>query len=137
MHFDSKIINELDEVEGISMIKERVAVSVSVPEDDEREDVLLGVVIAESSKGIDQIQESSNLLEFYYVIENIIAVCVDTTASNTGGKNGAIQLLSEFVLRRKIMWLLCRKHVYERHITHFIESDTGKTKGPSKEMYAK
>ena len=37
------------------MIKERVAVSVSVPEDDEREDVLLGVVIVESSKRIEQI----------------------------------------------------------------------------------
>ena len=37
------------------MIKERVAVSMSVPEDDEREDVLLGVVIAESSKRIEQI----------------------------------------------------------------------------------
>ena len=49
--------------------------------------------------------------------------------------NGAIQLLREFVLQKKVLWLLCRRHIYERHITHLVQAITGKTKAPRKDLY--
>lgn len=57
---------------------------------------------------------------------NIIGMCFDTTASNTGVNQGSGTYV-EADLEKACLWLACRHHIGERHITH---ADTI-TRGPS------
>ena len=62
-----------------------------------KDDLLLGFIPACSlGKGEDMTAvNTQNVLEYCDIAENIIAICADTTASNTGSKNGAIVILSQ------------------------------------------
>ena len=62
-----------------------------------KDDLLLGIIPACSSgKGEDiTAVNTQNVLEYCDIAENIIAICADTTVSNTGSKNGAIVILSQ------------------------------------------
>ena len=53
LHIDNKLCNEWDVKNNITVIMERIAVSVTAPEDDNSSDILLGVFQANSSKGKD------------------------------------------------------------------------------------
>ena len=76
-----------------------------------------------------------NVLEYYDIAENIIAICADTTASNTGSKNGAIVILSQ-VLGQPFIWFLCRHHIAEIHISWCFKAlFKERTVGPSKQVY--
>lgn len=137
LHFDGKIVKELCEDKNISVECERIAVSVTSPAFESMDDVLLGVVQAESSKGYDQAHLLLNLLEYYIIADQIFAVCCDTTSSNTGVHSGAIQILTE-ILDLPLVWIMCRHHVYEVHVSHFMEALTGqKTKGPRRQLYVR
>jgi len=48
----------------------------------------------------------------WYLIQNVQALCSDTTASNTGRINGACVLL-DHLLEREILYIPCRHHIYE------------------------
>jgi hypothetical protein len=74
--------------------------------DIEGEDILLGVVQAASSKGCDQAEVILNLLEYYNIVDQIYAVCCDTTSSNTGVFSGAITVLTN-ILNTPLLWFLC------------------------------
>ncbi len=88
-----------------------------------------------NGKGSVQADAVFNLLEEWNIEENIIGVCTDTTASNTGRLSGAIVKLQE-KLSRPLLWLMCRRHSYERHICHGFNAITGqKSKGPCKNIY--
>ena len=101
------------------------------------DDILLGVVQAASSKGSDQGDVILNLVEYYDIVDQIFAVCCDTTSSNTGVFSGAIVLLST-ILDTPLLWFLCRRHMLEVHISHFMEALTGeKTKAPRRGLYVK
>jgi len=58
----------------------------------------------------------------------------DTTASNTGRWRGACALIESF-LRRAILWIPCRHHIYELHIKHVAECVTGQTKDPGVKIF--
>ena len=137
LHFDTKLLEQI--TSGLNIIQkiERLAVSVSSPDDDTMEDHLLGVVQCPSSKGVDQAEQVHNLLEYYGCTEQIIGICCDTTASNTGGVNGAVQILKD-ILKLPILWIMCRRHIYEVHVSHYMAALTGeKTKGPRRALYVK
>ena len=88
-----------------------------------------------NGKGSVQADAVFNILEEWNIEENIITVCTDTTASNTGRLSGAIVKLQE-KLSRPLLWLMCRSHSYERHICHGFNAITGKkSKGPCKNIY--
>ena len=53
LHFDGKQIKEMEENLNITVTVERIAISVTSPDIDDTNDILLGVVQAESSKGVD------------------------------------------------------------------------------------
>jgi hypothetical protein len=59
------------------------------------DDILLGVIQAASSKSSDQSDVILNLLEYYDIVDQIFAVCCDTTSSNTYVFSGAIVLLPQ------------------------------------------
>lgn len=135
VHFDGKQVKEIAEDLNITLNVERISVSVTSPDMNDTNDILLGVVQADSSKGQDQALVILNLLEYYDITEQIYAVCCDTTASNTGAFSGAIALLSS-TLNVPLLWFLCRRHMLEVHISHFMEALTGeKTKGPRRTLY--
>jgi hypothetical protein len=135
LHFDGKLVKQIEENLDVTVTVERIAVSVTSPDMEDKDDILLGVVQAESSKGSDQAHVILNLLEYYEVADQIFAICCDTTSSNTGAFSGAITVLTQ-VLNAPLLWILCRHHIYEVHMTHFMEELTGeKTKGPRRTLY--
>src|SRR6218665_3693595 len=118
---------------------EGIAVSVTSPQFGDNGVLLLGVVLLDSSKGSDQAYNILCLLEYYEICDQIFAihVCCETTSSNTGVHIGAVQILST-TLNAQMLWLMCRHHIYEVHISHFMEALTGqKTKGPRRQLYVR
>lgn len=47
------------------------------------------------------------------VLEHIVSMVFDTTATNSGHTNGACAIFELEHLKRKILWLACRHHVHE------------------------
>jgi hypothetical protein len=80
-----------------------------------------------------------NLLEYYNIVDQIYAVCCDTTNSNNGAFSGAITVpVLANILNTPLLWFLCRRHMLEFDISHFMGALTGeKTKGPRRGMYVK
>ncbi|XP_065656789.1 uncharacterized protein LOC136082200 [Hydra vulgaris] len=135
LHFDSKLVKEIEEKLKITVKKERVAISVTSPEFTTKDNRLLGIIPVESTKGKNQAIVIQNILEYFEIADNIIGVCTDTTSSNTGRLNGAIIIISR-ILNKCLFWFMCRHHIYELHINHAIQAITKvKSKGPSKSMY--
>ena len=135
LHFDGKIVKEMSDLKNICNDVERIAISVTSPDFHVKDDILLGIIQSESSKQSDQAEIILKLLEYYEISEQIVAVCTDTTSSNTGVKSGAIVLLSN-VLGVPLLWLMCRHHIFEVHISHFMTAVTGeKTKSPRRALY--
>ena len=134
VHFDGKQVKQMEEEHNITVNVERIAVSVTSPDLEQSADILLGVLQTESSKGVDQAEGILSLLE-YEIVDQVIGVCCDTTASNTGSNSGAIVYLAELV-DKPLLWFLCRRHILGVHISHFMEALTGeKTKGPRRPLY--
>jgi hypothetical protein len=65
------------------------------PDFGDSDDILLGVVQAASYKSSDQADVILNLLEYYDIVDQIFAVCCNTTSSNTCVFFGAIVLLPQ------------------------------------------
>jgi hypothetical protein len=107
-----------------------IAISVTSPDLEDADDILLGVFQAVSSKGSDQADVILNLLEQYDIVDQTFAVCCDTTSSNTIVFSGAIVLLCT-ILNTLLLRFPCRRHMLAVNISHFIGSFTGeKTKAP-------
>ena len=130
-------MKQIEEDLKITASEERIAVSVTSPDMDDTDDVLHGVFQTASSKGSDQTVAILNLLEYFNIVDQIFAACCDTTACNTGIHSGAFVILSS-ILNTPLLWFLCRRHMLEIHISHFMEALTEeKTKGPRKGLYVK
>jgi hypothetical protein len=136
LHFDTKIVRQYTTEKGISTNEERLAISCSSPESGPL-DFLLGILEISSSKGSDQAIVIQNILEYYEMSEQIIGVCTDTASSNTGKQQGAINNLVVHAFEKPVLWLMCRHHIYERHVAHVMRVIFGATKGPSKTLYIK
>jgi hypothetical protein len=64
------------------------------PDKGENYNFLIGFAQAQSSKGSDQAYVILNLLYYYEVVDQMFAICCDTTSTNTGAFSGAISVLS-------------------------------------------
>ena len=58
----------------------------------------------------------------------------DTTSSNTGAELGACKFIEDW-RKSPIMWLACRHHVAELHISKVVHVVTGNTKEPGVIMF--
>lgn len=135
LHFDGKIIKHIEEESQQCTSADRIAISVTSPEFGHKEDLLLGVVPSQSGKSADCAICIQNLCEYFEVCDGIFGICADTTAANTGRKNGAIVILAQ-VLQKPFLWLLCRHHISELMIKACYQAVTGeKTVGPSRKMF--
>ena len=134
VHFDTKILKRYDWEKGISKYEDRIAISASSPESGPL-DFLLGILKVESSKGSDQAIAIQTMLEYYEMSDQIIGLCSDATSSNTGKNKGAVSIIISYALKRPVLWLMCRHHIYERHMAHVMKEIFGPTSSPSKKLY--
>nr|XP_047142900.1 uncharacterized protein LOC124817136 [Hydra vulgaris] len=121
LHFDGKILKHIEEYTRQATTADRLSVSVTSPEFETKDDLLLGVVPTHSGKGIDIAISIMNLLKYFEICDYIVGFCSDTTVSNTGWKSGAITIMARF-LGKPFLWLLCRHHIAEINITWALKA---------------
>jgi len=73
---------------------------------------LLGIVKIPYGPGLAQANATFQLLNMWEVAVDIVGMCLDTTASNTGFKNGACVLLEQ-QMERYLLYFACRHHMHE------------------------
>ncbi|XP_031781453.1 uncharacterized protein LOC116416627 [Nasonia vitripennis] len=95
---------------------------------------LLGIPNISSSRGINQAQAVFDTLNDWSLLENIEALCCDSTASNTGRINGACVLL-ERLIDKDLFYFICRHHIYELVLRSTFEIKFGKTAGPEVQLF--
>lgn len=95
---------------------------------------LLGIPVIPDSTGVAQHLAVVDLLEDWGILKNVIGLCFDTTASNTGRLKGSATLI-ESTVGHSVLWLACRHHVYEVHVKHVSDSIIGKGNSPSEALF--
>jgi len=119
LHWDGKI------VPGDT---ERPAVLIAgLP--DHKEGKLLGVPLIPDGSGTTQASVTHALTHEWNVENSIVGLVFDTTASNSGWKNGACVKL-ETLLRKRVFYFACRHHVMERILCAVWQELFGETSSP-------
>lgn len=126
VHWDGKLLPGILKTEQ----KERVAVLVSHGTKEQ----LLGVPETDSSSGEEQALAVYECLEEWGLASSVVAMCFDTTASNTGRLNGACNLLEQ-MLGRELLYLACRHHVLEVLLRGVFDCKFGSTSGPQPDIF--
>ena len=111
LHFDGKSVQQF--IDGKVKTKERIAVIASSPT--MQKDVLL-----DSSKGADQVKGILPLIEKFDIADNIFAVNMDSTASNTGKWRGSATILQKEI-NQAYIYLLCRHHIVETYVSPILK----------------
>ena len=73
---------------------------------------LLGITDLDSGTGLNQAKAVKNMLDEWSIEQRCVAMCFDTTASNTGKFAGACILLEAFI-GHPLLWTSCRHHMPE------------------------
>ena len=53
-----------------------------------------------------------SLCEEWNLVDRITGMCFDTTATNTGYRNGSYTIFEQDFAEKKLLWLECRYHIY-------------------------
>ncbi|ESO05645.1 hypothetical protein HELRODRAFT_171303 [Helobdella robusta] len=125
VHWDGKIMND-----DPHSRTDRLAVVVTGCNVEK----ILGIVKIASSTGQAQANATFQLLKLWDVSEDIIGMCFDTTAANTGTSSGACVLL-EKLLHRNLLHFACRHHVHELIIGEVFTVLFGPSRGPNIGMF--
>lgn len=126
VHWDGKMLPNILKKENV----ERLAILVSNGEEEQ----LLGVPALENSTGYSQSKAVAESLKDWGLAENVIAMCFDTTPSNTGHGKGACTLL-EKALGKDLLYLACRHHILEVILKALFDCKMGLTTGPQPEIF--
>ena len=122
IHWDGKIMKSLDSKEKV----DRLAVVATGPNNLEQ---LLGVPVIKSSTGESQAEAVFQLMKKWDLLNNIKFICTDTTASNTGIRNGACTLLQK-KMDENLAYFACRHHMLECVVSSVYNSLFEVPKGP-------
>ena len=95
---------------------------------------LLGTTKLESGSGLNQAMSIKHMLDDWDIEELCVAMCFDTTASNTGKFNGACILL-EGLLDHPLLWTACRHHILEVVLSRILKFFFGESSGPKVEVF--
>ena len=128
VHFDGKTLEDLSGEFG-----DRLAIMLSGDTPECKSGKLLSARLIEDSSGQKQAEEVLRALNEWKVEKNVVAMCFDTTASNTGWINGAathIEKSLEEITKRPLLWLPCRYHIHELFLTAAWETLFGKDMAP-------
>ena len=91
---------------------------------------LLGIPKIMNGTGLVQAETSFDLIKDWELNKSIIGMVFDTTASNSGWKNGASVIL-EKKLNSKLFYLPCRHHIFEIILSSVWKHLFGPTTGPT------
>lgn len=105
VHWDGKILPDILGSEKV----DRLPVLISFGKGEEK---LLGVPKVASATGVNTGNAVHGVLQSWDLDRKIIGMGFDTTAVNTGAKNGACTLL-EYKIEQELLWLACRHHILE------------------------
>ena len=97
---------------------------------DTEKDTLVGVAVMPRSAGDLQCGAIIDVLNDWKVINLIIGMVFDTTASNTGKYAGCCTTL-ERESKRALPWLARRHHMLQVHIKHVADHINGARNSPS------
>ena len=95
---------------------------------------ILGIVKLPSGTGTAQTSATHQLLELWSVTSDVVAMCFDTTSTNTGTVKGARSLL-EFHLNKNLIYLLCRHHNHELIVGGVFSALFGPSHSPNIAMF--
>lgn len=95
---------------------------------------LIGIPTMDNSIGLSRCQASIQMGKEWDILENIIATFFDTTASNTGARQGAAALI-EIEVKRSLLWLACRHHHWEFHIKQAFTALRGERGRPEEPIF--
>ena len=97
---------------------------------------LLGIPVIQDSTGSSQHNAVVQLLGEWDILDKVIGLVFDTTSSNTGRFKGSATAI-ETTLKKAVMWLACRHHVYEIHVKHVSDHFMGKRNSPSESLFVR
>ncbi|XP_052131564.1 uncharacterized protein LOC113203934 isoform X2 [Frankliniella occidentalis] len=129
VHFDSKKMKNLTNTHDI----ERFPVLVTGPAST---DQLLGAPALKSGRGEDQATAVHKLLVQWGIASQVKCVSGDTTNSVSGWRKGAIHYL-EAKLEKDLLYLACRRHVYETLLEGVAVLSTGPSQSPEVALFKK
>lgn len=125
VHWDGKLISDITDSARHSVDRLPVLLTSAV----DGSTKLLGVPALPSGTGQDTSQAVYHQLQAWNCEGLVIGMTFDTTASNSGRKNGACQLL-ENMLHRNLLWLPCRHHMHEVLLSDIFTVCFGPSSGP-------
>ena len=121
VHWDGKIVSLKGNIKS-----NRVCVYLTgVDADQDRK--LLGVPETASGTGHDEAKVVTDMLVHWGVQEEVVGIVFDTTSSNTGAESGACKYIEDWK-GSPVLWLACRHHVAELHMSRVVQAVTGNTK---------
>lgn len=121
MHFDGKLLPDVMSSKKV----DRQPVIVS----NRNGDQLLGIPRINNSTGAEISSVVYETLANWGLLDNVRAVCCDTTAANMGRLNGAVTLLEQQI-GRPLIKFPCRHHIFELVLRAAFEEKLGSTSAP-------
>lgn len=97
-------------------------------------EIMLGIPQLENSTGENQAMSIYETLYDWGFCESVKAICCDTTASNLGYLNGAAVNLERY-LKKDLLYLPCRHHIFELVLRSVFEKMIPNTNGPNVPLF--
>lgn len=126
IHWDTKIFTEITGSGSVD--------SIAVVISQQSESTLLGVPKKENSTGEEMAESVFRMLIEWDAMDDIEAMSFDTTYSNSGQYIGACVLL-ERKMRKHLLRLPCRHHIYEVLLRGVFDAKFGKTTSPNVALF--
>jgi hypothetical protein len=127
IYFDGKLIPNIS---GGPLKEDRVAILVS----GDKIEKLLGVPKVEQGSGEKGAEVVLKAIDDWKLRDQIVGMSFDTTAANTGRKNGACVLIEQ-KLQKDLLWLACRHHIFEILCGNIFNELFGVTSGPNVKIF--
>lgn len=128
VHWDGKLLPSLLDAENVDRLP--VIVTALSTADSQ----LLGVPQLPTGTGEHQAAAVHTLLVDWGLEGDVIGMCFDTTASNTGRLNGACVLLQQ-KLGRGLLSFACRHHILELILSAAFSASSGPSSGPDVQLF--
>lgn len=130
VHWDGKMMRDTTNLKDPKSNVHRIAVGVTGLDLEK----ILGIVKIPSGTGLAQAKATFQLLTIWEVVGDIVGMCFDTTASNTGSRNGACVLLEQ-LMKRHLLYFACRHHMHEIIIGEIYSVLLGSSRGPNISLF--
>ncbi|XP_074105392.1 uncharacterized protein LOC141531455 [Cotesia typhae] len=128
VHWDGKMLNDLVGSKSV----ERLPVILTAFGTEQ----LLGVPKMNSGTADNQTSAILSTLSEWGITNYVKAMCIDTTAVNTGIHNGTCKAI-EKTLGRELIWLPCRHHIFEIILRSAFEVYWPVSSGPNVPMFGR